>query len=181
MFIHQIDENISLRQMGHHMADEAYALVKKNETHLTSWFPWVARTKSVDDTTNFIKSCIEKQANDAGFEAFIYYQDKMVGVIGYHNWSKSRKLAEIGYWLDADMQGKGIMHVAASAMIDMAFHDFNLNRIVIMARSHNAASRNVAQKLGFTHESTERDGDCDKNGVFYDFEIYSLLAREWKS
>ncbi len=181
MFTYQIDDDISLVQMMPYMADDLYALIEKNRAHLEPWFPWAERTKSVDDITNFLQSCLEKQAKNEGFEAIITYQGKMAGVIGCHNWSHKRKIAEIGYWLDQDMQGKGIMHAAATAMINAFFNEYGMNRIVIRARSQNAPSCNVAKKLGFTHESTEQDGDCDQNGVFYDYEIYRLLAREWKS
>lgn len=181
MFTYQIDDDISLKQIMPYMADEFHALIEKNRGYLNPWFPWVEKTTSVADTSNFLKSCLDKQAKNEGFEAMISFQGKIVGIIGCHNWSNSRKVAEIGYWLDQDMQGKGIMHAAATAMINAFFNEYGMNRIVIRARSHNAPSCNVAKKLGFTHESTEQDGDCDQNGVFYDYEIYRLLAREWKS
>ncbi len=49
----------------------------------------------------------------------------------------------------------------------------------IKARSQNHASQHVASALGFTHEGTEREADCDAKGHFYNMECYSLLESEW--
>ena len=63
-------------------------------------------------------------------------------------------------------------------MIDYLIHQRGLNRIVIRARVDNGPSRAVAERLGFTHEGTERSGECLR-GEFGDVATYSLLADEW--
>lgn len=43
----------------------------------------------------------------------------------------------IGYWLDPDYQGKGVMTAAVQVLIDYAFYTLQLNRVEIRAATHN--------------------------------------------
>ena len=53
------------------------------------------------------------------------------------------------------------------------------NRIEIKCGVGNDRSRHVPQRLDFTFEGIERDGEL-VNGQFIDIEVYSLLKREWR-
>ncbi|MCL6516796.1 MAG: GNAT family N-acetyltransferase [Alicyclobacillus sp.] len=42
-------------------------------------------------------------------------------------WNNRR--TSIGYWLGEQFQGRGIMTTACRTMIDIAFHEYKLNRV----------------------------------------------------
>src|SRR5581483_9208819 len=90
-------------------ADVLFQLVEKNRKHLGQWFPWVEETQSVGDVENVIREDIEKFENGEGVFFIIEYEGIPVGVISFNSIDKKNKSARIGYWLDKDHQGKGIM------------------------------------------------------------------------
>ncbi|HET6839422.1 MAG TPA: GNAT family N-acetyltransferase [Bradyrhizobium sp.] len=56
---------------------------------------------------------------------------------------------EIGYWLGVAYWGQGFATEAARAVIDFAFEEFEIERLMSGARVANPASRNVLEKCGF--------------------------------
>lgn len=101
-------------------------------------------------------------------------------MIGLHNLDQVNKKAEIGYWIDGEYEGKGIITAACRALITYAFQDLELNRVAICAAAGNHKSRAIPERLGFQEERTAREGIFIK-GKFHDLVYYSLLKREWEA
>ena len=60
--------------------------------------------------------------------------------------------AYIGYWIDADHVGKGIVPTAVAMACDYLINELGLHRIELNIRPENQASLRVAEKLKFTRE-----------------------------
>ena len=120
------------------------------------------------------KASLEKAA-DFG----IYYKGVLVGVIGYHIIDKTNKKTTIGYWLDQNYQGKGIMTKAAKMLIEFAFKKLELNRIQISCAIGNDKSCRIAERLGFKMEGTAREAEWLYDH-FVDWKQYSLLKSDWE-
>ncbi|MGH3544945.1 MAG: GNAT family N-acetyltransferase [Mycobacteriales bacterium] len=60
--------------------------------------------------------------------------------------------ANIGYWIDGRLAGRGIMPHALAMACDFCFFAAGLHRIEINIRPENIASRRVVEKLGFRYE-----------------------------
>ncbi|HEY4021356.1 MAG TPA: GNAT family protein [Pseudonocardiaceae bacterium] len=86
--------------------------------------------------------------------------------------------AEVGYWLDADVEGRGLATRAVSAALDWAFGPLGLRRVKLFAIADNERSLGVARRLGFTREGLFRAAAV-VSGVEHDVVGYGLLAREW--
>ncbi len=114
-------DNITLRQLGKIDAPSLFALTDKNRDYLRQFLPWLDRTRTVADTewfiTNSLKGAKEEKCADYG----IYCQDTLVGVIGFHSMDYENKKTTIGYWLDKEHQGKGIMTRSVKILINFAF------------------------------------------------------------
>jgi ribosomal-protein-serine acetyltransferase len=102
-----------------------------------------------------------------------------MGACGYARMSWEKRMAEIGYWLDKDMQGKGIITRATRALVTCAFQEYGLNKVEIHAAVGNKRSRAVPERLGFTQEGILRQAQW-LNGRAHDMVIYRILASEWK-
>lgn len=63
----------------------------------------------------------------------------------------------LGYGLDKDVEGQGVMTEALRALIDFAFHTLGLHRIQATYSPLNQRSGAVLRRLGFTVEGYARD------------------------
>lgn len=174
-----IDDDIYLRILTEEDAPKLFALTDQNRLYLRQWLPWVDSTQSVEDTLAFIQSTLIQYADDNGFSCGIWYKHQLVGTIGYHsiNWSHHR--VEIGYWLAAAFQSKGIMTRACRAMVVYAFDTLKLNKVEIRCAVANYRSCAIPQRLGFKQEGTVRQAEWLYDH-FVDLMIFGMLAVEWR-
>jgi len=105
--------------------------------------------------------------------------EKTVGTCGFHAISDYHKRIEIGYDLNRDYWGKGIMSEALSLIIDYAFGNSDVNRIEAFVEPPNKASLALLGKLGFCMEGTLREHEMCR-GNLIDIQVLSLLKKEWK-
>lgn len=177
-FIIPVDADVELRILEDWDAEEMYRLIDRNREHLRQWLPWVDYETSVEDSRNFIRTSLQHYLDNESFSLGIRFQGQLAGVIGYHtiNWP-SRKV-EIGYWLGAEFQGKGLMTRSCRAMVTYAFEKLLLNRVTILCATGNLRSRAIPERLGFTQEGILRESEWLYDH-FVDLVGYSMLAREW--
>ena len=180
MFSRHIDEELELRPVDERLAEELTALVRRDLPHLRPWMPWATDRYSVEDAREFIRRQIRQYAEDQGFATLIFFRGRVAGSIGYNNIDWSNRKTDIGYWLGADFQGRGLMTKSCRALVEHAFRELRLNRVEIFCAVENHRSRAVAERLGFTAEGTHRQAEW-VHDHFKDLVAYSMLAREWKS
>ena len=60
----------------------------------------------------------------------------------------SAQFASVGYWLDRDVAGRGVMPTAVALVIDHCFRSAGLHRIEVAIRPENSNSLRVVEKLG---------------------------------
>lgn len=105
--------------------------------------------------------------------------DGLVGAISLGLAPEHRR-AEMGYWMGVDYWNRGYTTEAAAAVLDYAFGELGLNRIVARYLARNPASGRVMQKLGMQREGIQRE-HVVRWGRLEDLECYAILAREWAS
>lgn len=177
MFYCKISNKHELRLLNVSDSQELDDLINKNRFYLREWLSWLDKNSTLDDTISFINSSIELNKDKRSFETAIIYDGKLVGVIGLSNIDLVNRKALLGYWIDKDMQHKGIITNSCKAIINYAFQELGLNRIEIKVAIDNHKSRAIPEKLGFTMEGISRQSEWlyDK---FLDMAIYSMLKAE---
>jgi ribosomal-protein-alanine N-acetyltransferase len=85
--------------------------------------------------------------------------------------------AEVGYWIDPGLAGRGIMPAALAMGIDHCFQAMGLHRVEAGIQPENAASRRVVEKLGFRNEGTRVRLVCIE-GAWRDHVCYAITAEE---
>lgn len=178
MFTYQLSEDAELRLLEAHHAQELFDLTDRNRNYLRQWLPWLDSAMTAHDTRNFIKDALQQFAANEGFQAGIWHKGELAGVIGYHKIDWFNRQVEIGYWLGAEFQGKGLMTEACRALIDHAFRDLKLNRVTIRCASGNTRSCAIPERLGFTREGTIAQGEWLYDH-YVDLVVYGMLAGEW--
>ena len=173
-----IDEHLSLEKIKLLHAEMIFNCIDENREYLRKWLPFVEFTHKVRDTELFIRSIIDKPYGERDDVFVIWYKGEFAGLICFKDTDFLNYKTEIGYWLIEKMTGKGIAIRSTKKLINIAFRNFNMNRIQIRCGIGNNKSAAIPQKLGFTLEGVERDGERHSR-KYIDLEIYSLLKKEW--
>jgi ribosomal-protein-serine acetyltransferase len=176
----RVDEEIELRLLRERDASELFNLTDRNREYLRRWLPWVDATRSPKDTLTFIKTGLDQLTRNDGFQVGIWYRGQLAGALGYHYWNWPNRKTEIGYWLAASFQGKGVMTRACGALVDYAFGKLGLNRVEIRAAAGNTRSRAVPERLGFVLEGVLREAEWTVEGPD-DQVVYGLLRKDWQA
>lgn len=179
MFSYKIDEDAELRLVEQRHAEELNALVTDNYDHIREWSWWLKdRERPVEETREWIRQNLEQFANNKGFAIGIWYKGAMAGEIDYSNLSWSHRRVEIGYWLGASFQGRGLITRSCRVLINHAFNELKLNRVEMICAVENKKSRRIPEKLGFREEGIIRQVEW-LHDHFVDQVIYGMLAGEW--
>lgn len=177
-FAFSIGDGLELALFDLRHADELFLLTHRNRSHLYEWLTWVDDIRTADDTRAWIKKALQQFADNDGFQLGIWADGVLVGCIGYHFWDWPDRKTEIGYWLGADYQGRGIITRACAALVTFAFQELGLNRVEIQCATDNARSRAVPERLGFSLDGILRH-DVWARGRPIDHAVYSILRDEW--
>ena len=161
-------------------AAELFALVESNRTYLRQWLPWLDETTRPQHIDQFLRESRRRSDNGNGQTFMVMYRGRIVGVLGQHFVDRVDRKTELGYWLDAGHQGRGIMTMAVARMVDHSFEDLELNRVVLHCAAGNARSRAIPDRLGFVLEGVLRQAQWLYDH-YVDLAVYSLLREEWRN
>ncbi|RNL87296.1 GNAT family N-acetyltransferase [Halostreptopolyspora alba] len=99
--------------------------------------------------------------------------DRFVGSFGFTRTLWQSMTTEMGYWVAPWARGRGYAAEAAAALSRWAL-DQGFERVELKAAMPNAASRRVAEKVGFHFEGIERNAMPLHEGRT-DLALYSLI------
>ena len=165
--------NLILRQIHLEDANEVFEIRSNPET-----MKFIPRplAETIEDAQKFITECntsIEK--NELINWAIAQKEDnKLIGMIGFFRMQPENFRGEIGYILNPEFHGKGIMKEASDEAIKFGFEQMNFHSIEAVIDPENSASEKLLQKCGFEKEAHFKE-NFFYNNQFLDTVIYSLL------
>lgn len=155
-------------------AAEFLANLDRCRTHIA---PWVGRSFVATDLESaeaVLRRYWDAQAlTGAGIHG-IRLDGVLVGGVMFVSIDTATGVAEVGCWLEPVAEGRGLVTRAAGLLIDWAFREREVGRIIWHTLSANAPSIAVARRLGLTFQ--EADGSADEP-----MEIWSVTADTWLS
>src|SRR5215469_7395373 len=175
----QVNEDIQLCLLEERHVEHYFALIERNKEYLQKWIAVEAYEGSVETLRAYVKQRLLHFANGEGYHLGIWYQDALVGLLDYRLDSRNCSV-ELGYWLDAAMQGKGIVTQACRTMVRHAFEVHLMHKVVISTAIDNPRSRAVAERLGFVQEEILRQVGRLRDR-YVDVVFYGLLVDEWRT
>lgn len=149
-----VDEELSLDIIYQKDAQTLFELVEKNRAYLRTWLPWLDKVQSLKDQEVFIQTTHQQLIARQALALGIWYQQQLVGVVGFHDFDWKHSTSKIGYWLDEARQGRGIVTKACRALIDVAFQQLRLKSLAIHCATENYKSQAIPLRLGFVWEKT---------------------------
>ena len=171
-------ERLILRPLS--FADDAAIYAYASDPEVTKFVSFDT-ARSIEDTRIFLNTALEnysKGIDPASLAITLKKENKLIGGIGWLNWSDLHKRIEIGYVLARPEWNKGYVSEAVIAFIGYSFTNSDLIRIEARCVRENAASAKVMEKAGMSYEGTLRKHQFFK-GEQCDMKIYSVIRDEW--
>lgn len=132
------------------MPDDAtaiFAILKKDPEIAQHFVTWTAGLKSEEE----VRAAITEYQKSRYFFGIIS-GEKLVGYIGTWKVTDSteseREEYDMGYFIDPDMRGTGIVTAAAQALIDTISQKLSVEIVDLWIWDENEPSKAVARKLG---------------------------------
>ena len=126
--------------------------------HLVPWMPWaLEEPQTLEEKTELLRRF--RGQFDLG-QNFVYGlfstdESQLVGGSGFHL-RVGDDAFEIGYWIRASEDGKGLATEATAALTRVGFEVCEVDRIEIHVEPENEKSARIPQKLGYVEEARLR-------------------------
>jgi len=153
-----------------------YAAVVESMATVGRWMSWCSADYSLRDAMTFYERCAKAwdTEGDREFGIFDVASGEMLGCVGINQINRLNRFANMGYWVRASRERRGIASTAARLAAGYAFAALGLARIEIVVLPDNLASRRVAEKIGARFECVARNRLRFGNEA-HDAAMYSLL------
>ncbi|MDV2991773.1 MAG: [Ribosomal protein S5]-alanine N-acetyltransferase [Chroococcidiopsis sp. SAG 2025] len=140
-------------------------------------FPWAFPPLNEQECKNYINCC-----QNEDFEGLLICHLTDHKIIGVANFSqifyRAFQNVYLGYYIDVDFAGQGLMSEGVRLAINYAFDTLNLHRVETNIQPENRASINLVKRLDFTKEGFSRRY-LKINGEWRDHERWALTVEDW--
>ena len=158
------------------VARDLYEVVNKNRDFFRPWLGWVGFVNSSEDEFEVAKMVARADTN----KYLLYENMRLCGMVGTVREDDVNRTVEIGYWLDKNVNGRGVMTRAVEKVQDLAFEMGGANRVEIRCATENRASRAIPERLNFHLDGILRQAEVLPGGIMHDIAVYSKLRQEWQ-
>ncbi|MFA6730227.1 MAG: GNAT family protein [Eubacteriales bacterium] len=166
-------ERLILKKIVPENAGDMYSYASLGEvTKYLLWSPHL----NLAETKGYIEYLQReyKRGNYADWGITYKENGAFIGTIGFANLDTNNNWGEIGYVLNPDYHGKGIMTEAVKVILKVGFAYLGLHRIQARIMEGNDASVRLVERLGFRKEGVFRDHIYVK-GSYRTIIVYSML------
>jgi ribosomal-protein-serine acetyltransferase len=170
--------NYKIMLLESHQGESFFKLLDANRKRLEAFFAGtVSRTKTLKDTINYCKLIEERITEESYFPFAIVDKSScaFIGLIDVKNIDWSIPKAEIGYFIDEQYEGKGIISEGLGLLVDYLIEAYQFKKLLCRANNKNAGSLKVALKNGFELEGTIRRDYKTTEGELVDLNYYGRI------
>lgn len=176
-------ERLVLRLAEPDEADEVAEFHRRNRVHFEPWDP--RRAESFFTAPWWREQLVldrEVAEADRGYRFFLFARAAPRTVIGHAHLSNvvrgAFQASHLGFGIDREREGRGLMREALEAMIDWAFDRLALHRIEANHRPENVRSAGLLERLGFERQGFARDY-LYIDGAWRDHVLTALTNQAW--
>jgi ribosomal-protein-alanine N-acetyltransferase len=146
-------------------------------------FTTVPANYTIDHAIDFVRSDPFSFAERRELRFVIEYGNgsdlTFAGVISLHTINIKNHCAEIGYWMEKTMRGKGIGTIAAKVITDYGLRTLGFRRIDGLADVENSASQNLLISAGYEKEGILRNKVTRDDGRQIDMALFATTDLTW--
>jgi ribosomal-protein-serine acetyltransferase len=179
MFQLRVDDELVLVLAEERHAEAMNALIVRNQRRLARWEPWAEQPATVDATRSYIRAALEDFLRGRQISTIMALEDgrKFIGRCGMRI-NPYAGSGDIGYWIDAEYEGRGMTSRAARALVSGVFRELGLKKVDLRTSVGNKRSRALAERLGFSYEGILPAGLRFSNRSD-DVALYAVTADRW--
>lgn len=181
MSVRLLFDNYKLRLVELDDLEAYHRLIEDNRKRLEDFFAGtVAQTTTLEDSRAHLTEVIRKNARKE-FYSFVLTDDasdRLIASVQVKSLDWNVPKAELGYYIDAAYEGKGLVSRAVAVIVKYCFEQLQLNKLYIRAHESNIASRKIAEHNGFRLEGVLRQDYKTTRGELVDLMYYGLLREE---
>ena len=150
---------------------------------LISAFTTVPANYTMDHAIDFVRSDPFSFAERRELRFVIEYGNgtdlAFAGVVSLHTINIKNHTAEIGYWIEKSMRGKGIGTIAAKMITDYGLRTLGFRRIDGLADVDNSASQKLLMSAGLEKEGILRNKVTRDDGRQIDMALFATTDATW--
>lgn len=126
------------------------------------------KTKTLSDAIKFIYEINEafENAQSITWGITMNNNPKIIGSICLWNFSVNNKIAEVGYDLNPEFHGMGLMSEALKNVVGFGFKNLKLSRIEAFTHRENMSSKKLLEKARFQWNMDRTDKNNLSNEIF---------------
>jgi len=175
-------ESLVLRSLLMSDAPGLVRAVQLSVETLSPYLHWASEHYDLEMARAFVRFAREgrEKRREQHLGIFDRAGGEFIGMVGLMRIGAPVLGFEIGYWMRADREGRGLMTEAVRRLIAHAFEDLEAHRVWLNCEVRNRASRRVAEKLGMRREGRVKAFLIDAEGKPRDHYLYGLLKREFE-
>jgi RimJ/RimL family protein N-acetyltransferase len=143
-----------------------------NEPHTAADFSEVLERKAA-------RTAIEREGDGLVLAVVPRDVGRVVGDISLAFVSEAHKVAELGFVISPEFQGRGYAREASEVVMRLGFEGLDLHRMVGRLDARNTASANLLERLGMHREAHFVENEWVK-GEWTDEFDYAILRTEWE-
>lgn len=159
-------------------AKALFELIQHNKIRLETFFAGtVGETQTLSDTEDYCQEIIIRRQNKSYFPYLIKTNvtNQLIGLIDVKNIDWNIPKAELGYFIDGDFEGKGIITKGVGLVADYLVKEFKFLKLFCRVNAENLGSIQVVLKNGFELEGTIRREYRTSSGDIVDLNYYGRL------
>lgn len=157
-------------------AKALYELVARNKERLLRYFPITIRNNETRIATRkYLRHLKERIKKKDLYTLGIYSSKGLIGVFYIKNIDWNSLKCELGYFIDKNDEGKGIMTKAFDQIIHFCFDHLELEKIYVRTSVDNVGSRRLVEKKGFALEGVLRNDFRIETNDLVDVAYYGIL------
>jgi RimJ/RimL family protein N-acetyltransferase len=164
-------------------ADDFEALFAiQSRADVARWLYWEPRDAAEVRTglQRRIKgSSFRKDSDSLSFAVVLKATSEVIGEGSLFLLSAEHRQAEIGFVFHPDHHGRGYATETARLLLQLAFEEFGMHRVIGRLEPRNTASARLLERLGMRREAHFVENEFVK-GEWQSELVYALLEHEWR-
>jgi RimJ/RimL family protein N-acetyltransferase len=171
-------EQVMLRKIALYMAETMFEAVDSDRERLRVFLSWVDEVKTLEDERRYIIDSHSKWDGHSLFDYGLFSREDgaYLGSVGVHTIAWDHDRCELGYWILAGHEGKGLMTDAVRTL-EAALFELGFHRIEIRCNSRNERSAQLPKRNGYQLDGVLRQ-DCIEHGDYRDTLVFSKLSTD---